>query len=149
MAKCGKRALKHVRAAATIDWFTVAQQRDLELREVMQPIRRPRAIHSVGRTEQISTMETCAGDTIGSCKAPARENRLYDLEPVRNPFDAAKNGGLVHTGFRRSGKLEGYLRLDARLGKGRKCKRLLYAPEVMNRAIVHVAPNWCAYAVLD
>ena len=86
-------------------------------------------------------MEAIGGDRIGGQKPPVGEDRLHDLEPVRDPVDAAEESPIVHVRGRRRGQPEDDLGLDAGLRQAGKRNVHAAGRQVTDGAVVDIAPH--------
>ena len=93
------------------------------------------------RPDPQRAVEAIGGDRIGGQEPPRGEDRLHDLEPVRDPVDAADESPIVHVRVRRRGQPEGDLGLDAGLRQAGKRNVRAAGRQVADGAVVDIAPH--------
>jgi hypothetical protein len=101
--------------------FPVPEEFDPEVRERLTP-----AFPSTGSwmtlPNQQRDMNSLSCNSVWWLKCPAREDRLNNLEAVRDPVDAPKQSFVSHVGMWRARELEHDLGLNAGLGKTSQLK---------------------------
>ena len=99
-------------------------------------------------SDEQRAVQAIGGDGVRGREDPAGEDRLHQLEPVRDPFDAAEQLGVVHGSVRRRRHADDDFRLDARLGEARQREARRDGGELVNRRVVDMAPDRRVDAVL-
>ena len=115
MAEGGKRPVEHIGAPAAVDLLVVAEERDGEIGEALDPAPAVGLPDHRQRTAQIGAMQRPGRDRVGGGEAPVGEDRLHHLDAVADRVDAADQLAIVHVGARPAGDAQRDLRLDARL----------------------------------
>ena len=139
-AQGAERAAENERAAALLHLRAVAPQADGEAAERLGPGGAVLA-ERVPRADRERAVEGEGGRRLGEREAPARIDRLHELEAVGDPADAAEEGGVAHSGRRGGGDAEDDLRLDPRLGEPGDLEAAFRGREVGDGGVEDVAPH--------